>query len=402
MKRTLSRVLERSRTTVHKSKANSRYFPLVVNEMAKVGMADDLLEIGVKNTEGVYFRTPYGKSNEVLARMQWSKIPKEGLKYDFVAVNLGQDDLAAIMLKHARKYDTFEVKWSHRFAGVKQDETGVIVCAVTAQGEKFFKADWLIGCDGAGSAVRRALCIPFEGHTWTVFPPSLRGSSQDYRFMASNVKYDFRKHGYGVANMVVDQEDWAVIGQITPDVWRVAYGEPPNLSEPELRQRLPAKYERLLPGPRPLQYELISANPYWAHQRTAATYRDGKVILCGDAAHVHTHSPHISDRKSNNPIGGLGLTTGLLDAATLGNVMIRVINKGESDDLVTKYSEIRRKAWIEVTDKESTMFKHHLTSTQPDHVEARNGFFNAINNDPDLGKRMAESMNATLPELSLD
>jgi hypothetical protein len=82
--------------------------------------------------------------------------------------------------------------------------------------------------------------------------------------------------------------------------------------------------------------------------------------------------------------------------------MIRVINEGESDDLVTKYSEIRRKAWIEVTDKESTMFKHHLTSTQPDHVEARNGFFNAINNDPDLGKRMAESMNATLPELSLD
>jgi 3-(3-hydroxy-phenyl)propionate hydroxylase len=151
-----------------KNEANSRYFPLVVNEMAKVGMADDLLEIGVKNTEGVYFRTPYGKSNEVLARMQWSKIPKEGLKYDFVAVNLGQDDLAAIMLKHARKYDTFEVKWSHRFAGVKQDETGVIVCAVTAQGEKFFKADWLIGCDGAGSAVRRALCIPFEGHTWTV------------------------------------------------------------------------------------------------------------------------------------------------------------------------------------------------------------------------------------------
>lgn len=82
--------------------------------------------------------------------------------------------------------------------------------------------------------------------------------------------------------------------------------------------------------------------------------------------------------------------------------MIRVITKGESDDLVTKYSEIRRKAWIDVTDKESTMFKHHLTSTQPEHVEARNAFFNAINNDPDFPKKMAESMNATMPELLLD
>jgi 3-(3-hydroxy-phenyl)propionate hydroxylase len=104
--------------------------------------------------------------------------------------------------------------------------------------------------------------------------------------VASNVKYDFEKLGYGVANMIVDEEDWAVIGQCDKDVWRVAYGEPGHLSEKEIRERLPAKYERLLPGPRPLKYELVSANPYWAHQRTASKYRVGKVLLCGDAAHV--------------------------------------------------------------------------------------------------------------------
>ena len=107
--------------------------------------------------------------------------------------------------------------------------------------------------------------------------------------MATNVKYDFVEHGYGVANMIVDPTDWAVIGAVNKrGIWRVAYGEPPHLSEKELLERVHEKYEKLLPGPRPLKYEIVSANPYWAHQRTAATYRDGRVVLCGDAAHVLT------------------------------------------------------------------------------------------------------------------
>jgi 3-(3-hydroxy-phenyl)propionate hydroxylase len=104
--------------------------------------------------------------------------------------------------------------------------------------------------------------------------------------VATNVKYPFEKYGYGVANMIVDEQDWSVIGQIDKDLWRVAYGEPGHLSEKEIRDRVAAKYERLMPGPRPLKYELVSANPYWAHQRVAATYREGRVVLCGDAAHV--------------------------------------------------------------------------------------------------------------------
>jgi 2-polyprenyl-6-methoxyphenol hydroxylase-like FAD-dependent oxidoreductase len=86
--------------------------------------------------------------------------------------------------------------------------------------------------------------------------------------------------------MIVDEEDWAAIGQITKDVWRVAYGEPGYLSEEEILERRHAKYERLFPGPRPLEYELVSASPFWAHQRTATHYRQGNVVLCGDSAHV--------------------------------------------------------------------------------------------------------------------
>jgi 2-polyprenyl-6-methoxyphenol hydroxylase-like FAD-dependent oxidoreductase len=152
---------------------DSRYFPIVLNEMEKVGIFDDVIKASIPNKEGIWFRTPYTKSNEVLATMKVAKIPKGGLRYNFVATNLGQDELAALILSHAEKLDTFDIRWSHRFAGLKQDENGVTVCAVTPKGEKFFHADYVIACDGAGSAVRRSLCIPFEGITWDVWIPTL-------------------------------------------------------------------------------------------------------------------------------------------------------------------------------------------------------------------------------------
>jgi 2-polyprenyl-6-methoxyphenol hydroxylase-like FAD-dependent oxidoreductase len=90
------------------------------------------------------------------------------MKYDFVAANLGQHDLGALLLSHAERLRTFEILWNHRFAGIKQDSEGVRICAVTPMGEKFFEGEYLVGCDGAGSSVRRSLCIPFEGFTWQV------------------------------------------------------------------------------------------------------------------------------------------------------------------------------------------------------------------------------------------
>jgi hypothetical protein len=76
--------------------------------------------------------------------------------------------------------------------------------------------------------------------------------------------------------------------------------------------------------------------------------------------------------------------------------------KDESDVLLDRYAESRRKAWVEVTDKESAAFKNRLTSTQPEHVEERKRYFNALNNDPDIHRRIANSMNEVLQDLSSD
>ncbi|KAH8648251.1 hypothetical protein BGZ61DRAFT_277811, partial [Ilyonectria robusta] len=347
---------------VLKSARATTYMPIVLNEMEKVGLVDDLLKAGHTNREGVSFRKTNAQGGEVLGALMMAAIPKGAVKYDFTGIHLGQQAVGELILKHCEAQKSFRVLWQHRFAGLKQqdDMKPIEVVAASPMGEKFFTCDYLVGADGAGSSVRRSLCIPFEGFTWN-----------DFRFVASNVKYDFEKYGFTTANMIVDEEDWAVIARTGPgdDPWRVAFGLRTDVPMGDLMEHLKEKYERLLPGPRPLKYDLVSANPYWAHQRVAKTWNVGRVVLAGDAAH------------SNNPIGGLGLTTGFLDAAALGNCLIRIIRHGEKpDELFSRYESVRRAAWVNYTNKASTDLKLRLHSTDPQIVADRQAFFDALNN----------------------
>src|SRR5271155_4597740 len=68
----------------------------------------------------------------------------------------------------------------------------------------------------------------------------------------------------------------------------LGYGEKEGLTTEECMERLPAKFEALFPGPKPVkgQYELKSMSPYRIHQRCAETFRKGRVVLAGDAAHL--------------------------------------------------------------------------------------------------------------------
>lgn len=270
---------------VHQLIHSFRYMPIVLKEMEKVGIVEDIMEQGHANREGIRFVKSHAKGGDNLGQLKMSQVPKGTVKYDFAGIHLGQHTVSKILLEHCQRQPTFNILWKHRYAGANQtaSDQPVEVVAVGPVGEKFFTCDYLVGCDGAGSAVRRSLCVPFEGFTWN-----------DFRFVASNVKYDFEKYGFSTANMVVDDEDWAVIARTGPgdEPWRIAFGVRTDVPESEILQQLPQKYERLLPGPRPLKYDLVSANPFWAHQRCARTFKVGKIILCGDAAHVKCpHSP---------------------------------------------------------------------------------------------------------------
>jgi 3-(3-hydroxy-phenyl)propionate hydroxylase len=248
----------------------------VLHEFERLGILDEVVNAGYKNQEGLCFRTPASGSNKVLAKIPPGKAPEGTIDF---GVQLGQHTLTNIIRKHAKEYPTFSLRYSTRFVDLQEEGDHVNVEASSPDGtQSFFSARFVVGCDGASSPVRKALKIPFEGFTW-----------EDWRFLAINIRYDFAAHGYPAANHVIDPEDWAVIvraSNVEEGLWRIATGISPDIPTDEIEKHLPAKLERLLPGPRPLQYEIAAVNPYWAHERCASTFRSGRVILCGDAAHV--------------------------------------------------------------------------------------------------------------------
>ncbi|WP_326822142.1 FAD-dependent oxidoreductase [Streptosporangium sp. NBC_01756] len=160
--------------------------------------------------------------------------------------------------------------------------------------------DWLIGADGAHSAVRLALGVPFDGITYPE------------RFLVASVEEDLDRliPGIGPINYVSDPVEWLVLLR-TPDHWRVLLPTPAGTSDHAELARLPARLRTVADPGRP--WKVAHASLYPVHQRVAASFRRGPVLLAGDAAHV------------NNPLGGMGMNSGIHDAVVLGTALADVI-----------------------------------------------------------------------------
>jgi 2-polyprenyl-6-methoxyphenol hydroxylase-like FAD-dependent oxidoreductase len=194
------------------------------------------------------------------------------------------------------------------------------------------RARWVIGADGAASTVRRLLGLSFDGMTWAE------------RFVATNVYYDFERHGYSRSTLVIDDRFGAVIAILNNDgLWRCTYMEDAALAEETFLERLPAAYESILPGQG--SYQLERASPYRMHQRSAQHYRIGRVVLAGDAAHV------------TNPTGGLGLTSGLFDCYALYPALAAVVLGGADDEVLDRYAAARRDTFINRVSPQATANK---------------------------------------------
>jgi len=247
-------------------------------------------------------------------------------------IQLGQDRLAEICLRRLEAMDHAEVHWRTAFAGIAEDADGVTVQASSPGGPIELRGRWVIGADGAGSAVRRALGLAFDGMTWPE------------RFVATNVRHDFESGGYWQSTMVIDDEWGAVIVKITRDgLWRCTFMEDTALPEETYLERIPEAYRHLLPGEG--GHELVQSSPYKMHQRCADSFRKGRVLLAGDAAHV------------TNPTGGFGLTTGLFDAFALWPTLAAVMLEGADPALLDTWAEERRAIFLEKTSPQACVYK---------------------------------------------
>src|SRR5689334_6949544 len=282
-------------------------------------------------------------------------------------LHLEQHRLTPIQLDILRRETKAEVRFGHQITGFVQHADRVDV-EIAANGKaETIAASWLIGADGGRSTVRRVLDIEFEGFTWPE------------QFVVASTHYDYAQHGFAMNSYISDPVNWAAVFKMPhegpPGVWRAVFPGAPDLSDEALLA--PEAIEPALQSivPRTGTYEIRYKSVYRVHQRVAKTFRLGRVLIAGDAAHL------------NNPMGGLGLNSGNHDAINLADKLGRVW-RGEADgELLDQYVRQRRSATIEQVQAMSIRNKRLLEERDPQVQREHLGELVALAKDPERARQ---------------
>lgn len=255
---------------VDQSPRAASYQPCAQAELLETGSLEDVKKASIIN-DVLSFWIKGQKVAHVEKREGGSIFP--------AGINCPQPKLAEILLHHLTTKYNSEVRFNQMVVEIEQDAEEKLVSLLAvdpASGEETrYTCDWLTGTDGAGSSVRKLSNILFEGFSWP---------KED--FVATNVRYDFFQHGFTTANFIMDPVHWAVVTILDDTgLWRIAFGVTAGLSNEEIRAELDEHYKHIFPV-WPVNYELVQLNKYKPHQRCAQTFRKGRILLAGDAAHV--------------------------------------------------------------------------------------------------------------------
>ncbi len=216
--------------------------------------------------------------------------------------------------------------------GFAQDDDGV---AVELSDGQSLRAQYLVGCDGGRSLIRKAAGIDFPG--WDPSTSSLIAEVE----MRDEPEPGIRR----------DEKGIHALGRLDNGQVRVVVREEDagQSAEPTL-----GDLSRVLIAVRGTDYGLHRAS--WISRftdmtRQAESYRKNRVLLAGDAAHVHS------------PIGGQGLNTGVQDAVNLGWKLAQVVNGSSPEILLDTYHAERHPVGARVL--QTTMAQTALTLANP-------------------------------------
>ncbi|HZM54799.1 MAG TPA: FAD-dependent monooxygenase [Acidimicrobiales bacterium] len=223
--------------------------------------------------------------------------------------------------------------------GFAQDDTGV---DVELSDDTSLRAEYLVGCDGGRSLVRKAAGIDFVG------------SDPSTSWMIAEVEMDeepeigIRPEGGGIGP--VNRAEGGGPFRVVLTERQLEHTGDPTLQE--LSEALVSAYGT----------DFGVHSPTWISRftdmtRQAVSYRQGRVLLAGDAAHVHP------------PQGGQGLNTGVQDAVNLGWKLAQVVNKTSTESLLDTYHAERHPVGARVL--HNTMAQVALAGADPRHQALR-------------------------------
>lgn len=318
-------VLEKDADPAGGPRALAYLYP-VLEEFERLGVLEDLEARGVRSESANIIDHESGEHFPLTFE------PLHGVVRHPYTLHLAQNRVSEVLLAHLSELDNVDIRRGATVVDVVQDDDGVDVRTIGSDGGGWVRSRWLVGADGAGSAVRRTVGLYLHGTTW----PN--------RFIAANIRHDFEADGFHAANQCLDWTYGAVITKTDEDgLWRYTYRESGGERAERLPRRIREHLERALPEVG--AHGLVQHSSYRMHQRVADTFRAGRVLLAGDAAHI------------TNPIGGLGLNAGFLDASVLAEALAAVVHGTAGDAALDAYADERRSVFLDVVSPEAIRTK---------------------------------------------
>ncbi|WP_159713610.1 FAD-dependent monooxygenase [Geminicoccus flavidas] len=195
-----------------------------------------------------------------------------------------------------------------RLVRLEQAPDQVLADLETDLGTQQVAARYVVGCDGGHSFVREAAGIDFVGGTY------------EESFVLADLHMDWPL-GPDEASLMLSPDGLMVVVPFPGGRYRIVATMADAPAEPDL-----ATAQALLDRRGPQQQRAVARDLVWSsrfriHHRVAATFRKDRVLLCGDAAHVHS------------PAGGQGMNTGIQDAVSLARPLIAALRQGDTAGL---------------------------------------------------------------------
>src|SRR5262245_18258331 len=316
--------------------------PATLDLLSDDGLADEMARVGLVAPIFQFWDRP---TDSLVAAFDHA-ILKNDTRHPFV-VQCEQFKTAKLLLQRLEKIPNAEIMYGHAVTGVSQDANSASLTVRGPDGITTHKGAYVIGADGGRSTVRKQAGIAFDGFTWPE------------RFIVFTTPFDFEaERGYCYRSYFADPGAWCNCFKVSadgpPGLWRTGY--PTDSTTPEEELTSDAAVQALMHKffPASHDYEVVHRNLYVTHQRVAATFRKGRVVLAGDSAHI------------NNPIGGMGLNGGLQDGANLSDKLARIILDGAPDHLLDIYARQRRTVAVEFVQEQAIANNKRLEATDPE------------------------------------
>lgn len=285
--------------------------PNVLESYQKYGLDQTVTQQGI-----IPAFAHFHSNNTRIASLPLGIMGKGQSLYSYL-VTFPQDEHEQILLDKLNEFGV-TVKWESELVSLKQVEAHSEVTIRKNGANQMETFNYVVGCDGASSQVRKQSGIAFEGETYEqVF--YVLDAEVDGKIVEDDAgSFSFIKDYFALFFPLRNKETTRIIGMFPPDLSREG-----DLSYESLKPRLEAAfYIRIL--------DMNWFSDYKIHARTATHFRKDNLFLVGDAAHIHS------------PIGGQGMNLGIGDAVNLGWKLAEVVNRKGPVELLDTYEEERK------------------------------------------------------------